>query len=556
MTKPFPFGLLVARQRSGTGALGSTLDQHPQLHYLGEIFHPGDKGRENNFFTHLLHRVSKNPETALPDRNAENLEAFLEAVCNSDAHPIIDVKYNSLHHLNGEWRSPYSRPWLLDHARVQGSPIIQLTRRNALEVFVSGRLAEANKIWHARPQDDLAKRTTYVDIPALLHFLHNCTKEDALIADWLKGHKPLVTLDYAEMFDGSGQLRETLAEEIATVFGVSPFTNRKPFFVKQAPTEMMEAIENYKEVRSALDGTEYGWMIGASGPILRAVDQLNEANRKAHQQVAIFRSNRSPEQLGKIDQQFHWYKNRFPYFGPVDIQIDEHSLVMYSGNDDLVAMTYFWHGKSSFERHSIALWSKLCREAEVVFDVGCHSGIYSLLAASVNSDCRVVAFEPSRRTHGRFLLNTFMNGFQNRIRINNLAVAEKEDQLRLLQFRGENILGIGASILKKNLPVTDEEEIVRTIGLDAYCERNDQWPNLIKVDVEGAEILVLRGATRLFSEIRPRLLLEVTPETAPEVHKILKTYAYRLSIVDEDNECLRPFDGEVPRVLNIYGEPR
>ena len=53
-------------------------------------------------------------------------------------------------------------------------------------------------------------------------------------------------------------------------------------------------------------------------------------------------------------------------------------------------------------------------------------------------------------------------------------------------------------------------------------------PKVLKIDVEGAELEVLKGATRILSEIRPRIYCEVASNTRDEVTAILKSHNYRL----------------------------
>ena len=53
-------------------------------------------------------------------------------------------------------------------------------------------------------------------------------------------------------------------------------------------------------------------------------------------------------------------------------------------------------------------------------------------------------------------------------------------------------------------------------------------PQFVKIDVEGAEEAVLRGATRLLSQVRPRLLCEVTGRNSRSVTKLLRDHGYRL----------------------------
>ena len=68
---------------------------------------------------------------------------------------------------------------------------------------------------------------------------------------------------------------------------------------------------------------------------------------------------------------------------------------------------------------------------------------------------------------------------------------------------------------------------VLTTSLDWLAERR-RAPAAIKIDVEGAELAVLRGATRLLREQRPRLLLEVYEASADEVTALLHAAGYTL----------------------------
>ena len=62
-----------------------------------------------------------------------------------------------------------------------------------------------------------------------------------------------------------------------------------------------------------------------------------------------------------------------------------------------------------WEKVSLQLWEELCKESEVIFDVGSNTGVYSLLAKSSNPKSKVYAFEPIKRISA--LLNLFLSSF-------------------------------------------------------------------------------------------------------------------------------------------------
>ena len=287
------------------------------------------------------------------------------------------------------------------------------------------------------------------------------------------------------------------------------------------------------------------------------ISTFNEANSLARDRALEFRATVPASGIGLIDERFHQHKNRFPYFGFIDVQVEDVEFVMFSGNDDLIAMTYFWYGPSSFERMSLKIWSERCANVGNVYDIGAFSGIYSLVAAARTKTAKIWAFEPVRRTYGRLLLNTQSNSFVKQITTVNKAISNAEGKLTIYQFRGENILGNGASLLQKdNIPVTASDETVDTISIDKFREGKPQAIDLVKIDVEGAEIMALQGMEQVLSDYGPDMVIEVTAKTAAEVRALLLRHGYTIQRIEESAMRVVPFDGNVKGVCNLLAEKR
>jgi hypothetical protein len=73
-----------------------------------------------------------------------------------------------------------------------------------------------------------------------------------------------------------------------------------------------------------------------------------------------------------------------------------------------------------------------------------------------------------------------------------------------------------------------ETQTVPTTSLDLMLDAFPA-PSVVKVDVEGAELMVLEGASRLLSEVRPVIMIEVAGEVAHSVTDVLVTAGYVLS---------------------------
>ncbi|MDM8167647.1 FkbM family methyltransferase [Roseovarius sp.] len=286
------------------------------------------------------------------------------------------------------------------------------------------------------------------------------------------------------------------------------------------------------------------------------LNELTAINGKACTEAKIFMRSIAPENVGVIDQGFHRAKNSYPYFGFVEVSIGGSEFVMFSANDDLVAMTFFWYGPDSYEPMSMQLWRERAMTARTVLDVGSFSGVYSLSAAAANPDSHIYAVEAARRTYGRLLVNSQINQLSNRLHCINKAVAKERGFETFMRFRGENILGIGDSFMPKDIEPQASEERVETIALDELCAEHNLEPDLIKIDVEGAELLALDGMTNILGARRAKILIEVTPKTAPEVVSRLKSAGYELRRVDERGRSLVSCDdGKVPGVVNLLAEP-
>ena len=92
------------------------------------------------------------------------------------------------------------------------------------------------------------------------------------------------------------------------------------------------------------------------------------------------------------------------------------------------------------------------------------------------------------------------------------------------------------------------EVVVPTLCLDDLLALSR--PSLVKIDIEGAELAALRGATRLLAEVRPSLIVEIGSEAWPGATAILTGAGYRISDPDRpDRELDHP-------LFNVLATPR
>jgi hypothetical protein len=102
-----------------------------------------------------------------------------------------------------------------------------------------------------------------------------------------------------------------------------------------------------------------------------------------------------------------------------------------------------------------------------------------------------------------------------------------------------NSLTIGPSDTPHLSPLEKTPCQVRSISLDSCVFDSVSIPDLIKIDVEGAELLVLHSAEGLLARFRPRLILGVhpywlpRPQSVPQIFALLDRHGYR---VEEENK--------------------
>lgn len=164
----------------------------------------------------------------------------------------------------------------------------------------------------------------------------------------------------------------------------------------------------------------------------------------------------------------------------------------------------------TFETSELEFAQRYLQPGMTVLDIGANSGLYTLLAARcVGSEGRVIAFEPSPRERSRLRTHIWLNRCTN-VQIVPYALGSRTSQADLFVVQGAQT---GCNSLRPPQvaePVARTRVDVRT--LDDFLERaNLGAVDFIKMDVEGGELEVLKGAAKLLQGARlPVLLLEVS----------------------------------------------
>jgi FkbM family methyltransferase len=187
-----------------------------------------------------------------------------------------------------------------------------------------------------------------------------------------------------------------------------------------------------------------------------------------------------------------------------------------------------WLG--SYELSKQKRLMEFLQEGSVVYDIGANAGIYTLLSSEcIGRTGHVHAFEPLPENLAFLERHIKMNRRQN-VSVHPLAVSSNSEKLRFART-GSRFTG--------HIDCDGDLE-VNTVSLDEFVfDARNQAPTLMKIDVEGGELNVLRGAQRLLAVSPPVIFLATH---GAEVHSaccdLLGSFGYRLEGVTGE-----PIDG-------------
>lgn len=187
-----------------------------------------------------------------------------------------------------------------------------------------------------------------------------------------------------------------------------------------------------------------------------------------------------------------------------------------------------------------------CRGKKCVFDVGAHIGLVSLpMSVAVGAVGSVYAFEPADSNRGFLMDHIVQNGIEN-IEVCSALVGDSVKE-NVKFFEQQQATGMNSVIVRKNSG-TFRETYKRQCTLDSFCEERGLRPEVIKIDVEGYELSVLRGAQHLIKECAPLIFLSVHPE---EIVLLGEQITDLVSLIEQMGYRIEDAEGAVPERLAL-----
>jgi FkbM family methyltransferase len=244
---------------------------------------------------------------------------------------------------------------------------------------------------------------------------------------------------------------------------------------------------------------------------------------------------------------------------PIEFVFDRSLRIKLYSDDGVARLTYY------FDYHEPVAFGFLerCIEPGMTFiDIGANIGVYALFASKrVGAEGKVIAFEPQVQTFSRFLENIRINEITN-ITAEPFAVASIEGYVTM-------VCGIESSKNHTRMGTLSNHMICdnpnmypcKCVSLDKYLYTHGiERLDYLKIDVEGFEFEVLRGAQQTLERFKPPIIqVELVDEfqrrnaSSPRmVCDFLWRFNYRPFQFDEQSSKIAPVSGSKPRNGDIF----
>lgn len=232
---------------------------------------------------------------------------------------------------------------------------------------------------------------------------------------------------------------------------------------------------------------------------------------------------------------------------PLLMEVEGHKMYVSATSIDFAPSSA---RRGFYEKYETDLFKKIVKNGMVVVDIGANIGYYTLIAAElVGKNGKVFAFEPEPQNYALLVRNIEVNGYKNVVPVQK-AVSDKVGTTRLYLSPDGNT---GWHRIYDSHNGWDSIEI-ETVTLDEFFKDKEGEIDIIKMDVEGAELTILQGMSqilkrndslKIFTEFSPTLL-EKFGSSPEEYLNQLINHGFKIYGVDERKEQIKPIDMDAP----------
>ncbi|MEI6189064.1 MAG: FkbM family methyltransferase [Chitinophagia bacterium] len=195
------------------------------------------------------------------------------------------------------------------------------------------------------------------------------------------------------------------------------------------------------------------------------------------------------------------------------------------------------------DKGEIAYLKSTIKKGDTVFDIGAHkAGYLYFILKQVGKQGKVVGFEPQTNLFNYLIKIKQLFDWKN-VTIENLALSNTTGHSNLYfptDAVGKSSSPSATILHHENDAAFTTIEQVSIATLDAYCTQNNLIPQFLKIDVEGNELNVFKGAATTLAKFKPKIIVEIEArhigqEKVIETIKFLQSLGYQGKIIDGYN---------------------
>ena len=198
-----------------------------------------------------------------------------------------------------------------------------------------------------------------------------------------------------------------------------------------------------------------------------------------------------------------------------------HGTLLYNKNDIYIGKSIEKYGEFSYLEAK--RFEQICKAGDVVIEVGANIGAHTLYLSKLVGNGYVFAFEPQRLVFQNLCANLALNSISNVFAYQE-AVSNENGSILIPECdftKNNNFGGINIDNTKNGTTVNRQK-------LDNFLNKIDRL-KLLKIDVEGMEILVIKGAKELIDKFRPIIYVENDrQEHSKELIELLWSLDYKM----------------------------
>ena len=193
----------------------------------------------------------------------------------------------------------------------------------------------------------------------------------------------------------------------------------------------------------------------------------------------------------------------------------------------------------AWEKESLKIWAELSKNCSIIIDIGANTGIYSLIAQNNNPQAKIIAIEPVDINFMVLSQNIKQNLFP--IYTEKIALSDKEGiaKMYMLKDRLNYMTSVNEDRYALHPEIRGNMEVVEIeVPIFPYSYIHNKHKlnnlNLIKIDVEGHELKVIKSMLTYLKKYKPLILIEIIgDENGKALDEIFKKIGYCYISIDE-----------------------